>query len=331
MASDSAKKLLILYILQILRNYSDENHPLKQQDIIDKIESQYGMICERKSVGANIELLIDFGFDIIKVPKQGVYLGERELEPSEISFLVDAVFSSRSVDSKNAQRLSEKLSKFLSQNERRKYKYVYKSDQIVRTDNKQLFYTIDVLNEAIEKGVQVEFNYNRYYFDKDKFEKQSKKRYVINPYFLINNQGRYYLVCNYDYFNKIANYKVELISDIKVLDKPRKPITKLENCEKGIDIAKYANDNIYMFSNKAIKATLKVENDYSAEYIVEWFGKKVDFYQKNGETFVDVSANEDALVFWCLQYGGSVELVSPQETRDRIKEYVEKLRGKYEK
>ena len=45
MASDTNKKLIILYVLEILKKYSDSSHPLTQQEIIKKIESIYGMTC----------------------------------------------------------------------------------------------------------------------------------------------------------------------------------------------------------------------------------------------------------------------------------------------
>ena len=145
------KKMSILCILNVLREHSDENHPLTQAQIIKKIEHKYGLELERKSIGSNIESLIDFGFDIIKT-ENGCYLGQRDFEPSEISFLIDAVFSSRSIDSKRSRELAEKLSSFLSEHERKKYKYICKADEITRTDNKQLFYTIDVLNEALNQA-----------------------------------------------------------------------------------------------------------------------------------------------------------------------------------
>ena len=66
MIIQSNKKMSLLCILQILREYSDENHPLTQAQIISKIVNNYGLELERKSIGANIESLIDFGFDIIK-------------------------------------------------------------------------------------------------------------------------------------------------------------------------------------------------------------------------------------------------------------------------
>lgn len=324
----SNKKMSILCILETLREFSDENHPMTQTEIINKIYSKYGLELERKSIGANIDSLIDFGFDIVKTDK-GSYLGQREFEPSEVSFLIDAVFSSRSINSKNSKQLAEKLSNFLSKNQRKKYKYICKADEIVRSDNKQLFYSIDILNEAIEKGKKVEFNYNRFYFDQAKRTQKGQKQYIINPYFLINNQGKYYLVCNHEYYDEIANYKVELISNIKILDQDVKPITKLKGCENGVDMAKYANENIYMFHNKTVHATLKIENEYSAEYVVEWFGKNARFYQRDGITYADVSANEQALIYWCLQYGETIQLVEPLETRNEIKSKIDAIAEKY--
>jgi len=328
MVIQSNKKMSLLCILKVLEEYSDENHPLTQAQIISKVEQNYGLELERKSISANIESLIDFGFDIIKSAK-GCFLGQREFEPSEVSFLIDAVFSSRSINSKHSRELAEKLSKFLSIHDRKKYKYICKADEIIRTDNKQLFYTIDVLNEAIEKGKKVKFNYNRFYYDKATRDKKNSKSYIINPYFLINNQGKYYLVCNYDFFDEIANYKVELISNIEILDKDVKPITKLKGCENGVDMAKYANENIYMFHNKTVNASLKIEDEYSAEYIMEWFGKNAKFYEKENLLYADVTANEQALIYWCLQYGDTIELVEPKETREEIKKKSKTLSERY--
>ena len=64
---------------------------------------------------------------------------------------------------------------------------------------------LESINKELSKLDEVECEY---YFDKDKNDKKKQRKYLVNPYFLINNQGKYYLVCNYDYFDKIANYKI---------------------------------------------------------------------------------------------------------------------------
>ena len=152
MAVDTNKKLLIIYIYEILKEHSDENHLLTQQDIIKLIKQIYDMDCERKSVGNNIDFLIDLGFDIIKVPHKGCYLGERVLEPSEVSFIIDSLFSNKSISGKQAKELSNKLSNLLSKYQRKRYNYIYKAEQVNRTNNKELFYNIEIIQEAIEKN-----------------------------------------------------------------------------------------------------------------------------------------------------------------------------------
>ena len=325
MSYNGNKKLSILCILEILKDYSDENHLLSQTEIVKKLNSIYGIECERKSVGANIDNLIDFGFDIIKIPHKGCYIGERILEPSEVSFIVDALFSSKSISGKQAKELSVKLSNLLSKYQRGKYKYIFKADEINRTNNKELFYIIEVIQEAIENNKKISFNYIRPYNEKGK----DKKVYVVNPYFLVNSQSRYYLICNFDYYNEISNYKVDFIKNIKILDEERKPITSIKGFEKGIDISRYINEHIYVFGDKTINATIKLTDDNSITYVMEWFGENAKIYKKNNTTYADIVSSEKALVYWSLQYGESVELLTPKETRNKIKEKIEIIYNKY--
>ena len=326
MPSSSNKKLSILYTLQVLRDYSDENHLLSQNDIVIKINNIYGMTCERKSIATNIDSLIDFGYDIVKT-NAGSYLASREFEPSEIRFLVDAVFSSKSINSKQSRELAKKLSEFLSVYQRKQYKYVYKTDELNRTDSKELFYNVDIINEAIENNKQIEFDYIRNGY---KSNNTKKHPYIVNPYCLINNQGKYFLVCNYDYFDEIGNYKLERIHNIKILDTPIKSVTQVKGFENGLDIAKYANENIYMFATKTINATVKIHREEAANYVEEWFGKNASLYEKENSIFADITANETSLIYWCLQYGEDIELLFPKDTRDKIKEIVKQINKRYE-
>lgn len=329
MAFTSNKKLSIIYILDILKEFSDEKHPLTQNEILKLLNMKFGMECERKSVGANIDNLIEAGYDIVKCDGGGCYLGERELEQSEIAFLIDAVFSSRAIDSNKSKKLAEKISAFSSKFNRKKYGYIYKSDEISRTGNKQLFYTIDVLQDAIEQKKQVEFSYDKPFLLKENIEKQQQKRYVVNPYYLINSQGRYYLVCNYEHYEDVSNYKLEQIKDIKILDTDAKPINQIKGYENGFNVAKYSSEHIYMFSAESVKVTLKLLDDYAVSVISDWFGTNASVYQKNGEVFADVKTNEKAIVYWALQYGEHIELVYPSQIREKIKEAIESLVKRY--
>lgn len=70
-----------------------------------------------------------------------------------------------------------------------------------KPSNKQLFYTIDVLDEAITKKKKVMFEYCSYDVDKQmhprKREDGTVRQYIVSPYQLAATNGRYYLICNY--------------------------------------------------------------------------------------------------------------------------------------
>lgn len=51
MMNFESKKLLILRILQVLQDYSDYDHRLKQNDIIEFLKKDNNVTCERKAVG----------------------------------------------------------------------------------------------------------------------------------------------------------------------------------------------------------------------------------------------------------------------------------------
>ena len=216
----------------------------------------------------------------------------------------------------------------MSKYERKNFNYVVKSGEVNRTNNKENFYNIELLLEAIEKGKKVQFNYNRFYVDALQNEKKKNRRLVASPYYLVNNQGKYYLVCNNNYFDDIANYRVDRMSNVEVLEDDRKPLDTIKDC-KNFDVVKYANENIYMFSAESVDAKVRIDGAYAVSYVQDWFGNNVKIYQEDGKIFANIHSNEQALIYWCLQYGENIELLSPQSTREKIKLIVDKMKKNY--
>ena len=52
------KKSSLILILKVLEEYTDEDHLLTQQQIIDKISQLYNIDLERKSVSNSISLIM---------------------------------------------------------------------------------------------------------------------------------------------------------------------------------------------------------------------------------------------------------------------------------
>lgn len=329
------KRFTRFRVFEILNDYTNGENHLKHTEILEKLSSNYDIHVERKNIRECIDdinyLGEPYGVYVNSEKGDGAFLLSRPFEKGEISFLIDAVFSSRSIDQKQAQELTNKLQKFLNKNDRKSFAYVSKSGELTRTNNKLVFYNLDIILDAIEKGKKIKFKYNRYYLDSKKYEKMKNRVLVASPYYLVNNQGKYYLVCNNDYFNDIANYRIERMSDIEILDEDVKPIKSLDGCENGLDIAQYANDNIYMFSTTSINAKIRIDREYSISYVQDWFGEKAKIYQdkQDNKVYANIHGNEQAIIYWCLQYGESIELLEPTSTREKIKEIVNNINKKY--
>ena len=327
------KKLMILYILDVLRNYSDESNKLKQADIIKIIKRDYGMDCERKAIARNIALLIEDGQDIATPDEthDGYYLREREFEQSELRLLIDSVLTSRYIPTKHAGELIDKIKALGTLAFRKKMLHVKVFNEMPRTRNNTLFYNIDIIDEAIETEKKVMFTYNKFSEDKVLKPKSDEKR-TVNPYQIAVQNGRYYLIGNMDKYDDLINFRLDLITGIEILPNEKaKPMTSLPGHESGFDLPKYMGGSIYMFSGERVRAKILIPKWLVGD-IIDWFGdgEDVKFKSIDDEMLeVRVYAVTNGIRFWALQYGPYAEVLEPKELRDAIAKDVEVMHQKY--
>ena len=213
MYTKQPKKMLIMNILSILKKYSDENHRLSQKEIKDLLEREYDMKVERKAIKRNLMNLLDSGYDIecteaVRVNKNGeeetIYTDwylDRSFSDSELRLLIDSLLFSKHIPYSQCKELIEKLEGLSNCYFKSRVKHIQTLPDNA-PKNTQLFYTIEVLDEAITKGRQVSFYYNEYGTDKKMHPRIKEdglvREYVVNPYQMVATNGRYYLICNYD-------------------------------------------------------------------------------------------------------------------------------------
>ena len=54
------------------------------------------------------------------------------------------------------------------------------------------------------------------------------RKYIITPYQMVAQDGKYYLICNYDKYDDISNYRVDRIRNIQILEENGKPFETLK-------------------------------------------------------------------------------------------------------
>ena len=321
-----AKKTLIMRIYQVLDEYSDEEHPLTQQNIIDILERDYDVVCERKAVGRNISYLKEMGFDIESC-SNGTYLASRKFENAELRLLIDSVLSSRNVNSTHSAQLIDKLISFGGQNFKSHVKHVYSVKEWDKSDNKAFFYNIDVVDEAIEQGKKIKFNYNKIGLDK---KLHVSKPHVGSPYQMLLHNQRYYLMMFDEMFDEVGFYRMDKITDIDILDEDAKPLRENKGFEKGIDYKQISTALPYMYNDKPIPVTIKCRN-YMMDTISDWFGTNFVVKRVDDEHFTaTITASEKAILYWILQYNYKIEVISPESLRQRVIYSLKTTLAKYE-
>ena len=325
------KKSSILLVLKVLEEYTDEEHYLTQQEIADKIYQVYDIELERKSVGSSLSMLEELDYDIDKGPKGGFALLSRTFDQTEASYLIDAIFSSRSIDGRQAKKIADQVSSCFSKYQRKDYSYIYKSSEINRTDNKHVLYNISVIHEAMKQGKRVGFQYLAYDAEGNQTVRRDGYEFIVSPYYLINNFGRYYLLCNYrEKYRALQTFRIDYMVNIQIKDDwPIKNMKDLEEGLKDFSISKYLNDHIYMFGGDVIEAELELDGDWGILIVKDWFGENAKLSHKDGKAYIKVKCNEMALYYWIMQYSDCVKVISPASLVEKTKEGLQKALERY--
>ena len=72
MAKTENQKIKLVVLLDILKMYSDEDHPLSTGEIIKRL-SEYGIEAGRKALYDDIRLLNEFGYEVLTVKERSNY------------------------------------------------------------------------------------------------------------------------------------------------------------------------------------------------------------------------------------------------------------------
>lgn len=322
------KKMLNILILKILEDYTDSEHKLTQQQIKGYLKSSYDIICDRRAVKSNIENLIDCDYDIEY--DNGYYLASRTFEDAELRMLIDSVLCSRTLSEKESRLLIEKLKGLGNTYFEAKVSHVCCNMNMPHLNSKQLVYTVDVIHDAIDQKKKIAFTYNQYETD-FKLHPKRNQRYIVNPFQMVVNLGKYYLIGNYDKYDDISHYRLDLMTDVEIMNEKRKSKSIIKGMENGLSLPNHMVEHVYMYSGESIYIKLKAKKEIMTE-LIDWLGKDFKILTED-ETYITIrlKCNDDAMFYWALQYGSGVEVLEPIDLRKRIYKMICEMKDKYTK
>ncbi len=306
-------------LYEILREYSDSDHILRMPDIIAKMKTIYGITADRRSIYSAVDLLRELGIGISDYNQNGIgyFLDSPEFDPAEVRVLIESVFANRAIPAKQSERLVKKLGRLSNVHHRRSYRHLTCAKPEKRSDNKELFLNIEVIDEAISEGKKVSFTYLAYDFDK-KLKPRREKKYTASPCRMVVTNDHYYLLCKMRPEWSLSLYRLDLMQDCEITDEAIDATFDKAEIESAIE------DSIYAWLGKAEPITLRCKNNILGD-VIDRFGRGIVIERENEETFLArIRVSPTGMRFWAMQYLSHVEVLSPASLREEI---IEALRN----
>ncbi len=326
MAKSENQKMKLLYILKLLEEKSDENHPVSTQQIIDYLDRQQ-IKAERKTVYSDIRTLEDFGYEIAakKGKESGYYLKTRRFETAELKLLVDAVLASKFITAQKTKQLIKKLTDLSS---------IYDSGQLkrqlfmerIKNENDQVYLNVDEIHRAIRENKKIAFYYYSWGKDKRLHARRNQKRYRISPFYLIWKDEYYYLVAFDEEQGITKYYRVDKMQEMEVLEEKREG----HEITGQVNPAEIASRDFSMFAGKNQSVTLFFPEEMIG-VVIDRFGKDITIRQRDEETFsarVSVSVSKQ-FFGWLSGFGGQIKIEMPGEVREEYIAYLQEILDTY--
>ena len=326
MAKSNNHKMALLYMMRELLLKTDEEHALNATDLIRALDS-YDCEADRRTIYSNVEILQDFGIDVIKKENgQGYYIGSRDFELPELKLLVDSVQSSKFITEKKSRELIGKLMRLTNEQKARQLNRAVFIRNRMKTGNESVYYNVDALHEAMNLNRQIEFKYGEWNTGKKLVEKKGGRKYLVSPWALTWDDENYYLIAFDEAAGIIKHYRVDKMMKIDLTERERVG----QEAFQDFDLAAFSKKTFGMFGGPDADVVLRCRNEL-AGVIIDRFGTEISIVPEDGGYFhVHVTVAVSPQFYgWVTGIGAGIEISSPREVRSGYREYLQGILSKY--
>lgn len=341
----ASNKHALVYILEILRNETDEKNPLTQDEIQERLVEQYSMKISKKLLSQLVnDLCKKECFNIVRqdsIVRDGVrkrysnFYMKRLFENNELDRIISGLLSSSHIAGDERQALMDKVIALggphytpIGNTMEGMTSFQSMSDVILKH--------IDCIETAIAKDKQISFKYYKPGVDKGlhpNLTLSGKDRtYIFHPFHLVLHRGSYYVIGCHEGYDDMVSLRVDRLGDVKLRVYYRKLLRDIKGYqyERQFDARKYMQEHIYPLGGDSSTVRFSADRSMVGE-ILDWFNGNVDFIIIEDDS-VECRAvvNKKAFKLWALQHVESVKVLSPgsmiyyvrEAIRDGLKKYT---------
>jgi len=326
MEKDRNRKLKLLKLLELLRQETDEQHPMKTTDICQRLESM-DISCDRRILASEIQTLCDQGYEIQQCQMgraKGYFIADRAFSMPELRMLLDAVEASQLLTEKKTQELKDKIVSLSSDKQAEILKSTVVRFNSAKSTNEQIYHTIGTLEEAIRKKKKVTIRYFHLNEQREKVYRSENGIHTVEPIALVYNNDKYYLTCYNPVADKNYNYRLDRIEWVEIL---KEKISK-NAIIRSRSVAKYNAQVFKMYGGETAKVTLAFDARM-IDYIYEKFGIDTKIQSCEDGSFTANVEVQFSPTFWgwLFQFTEQMRITAPEWACDEYTEMLKKAIG----
>ena len=328
MAAGDNQKLKMLYLVKIFSDQTDDTHGLTLQEIAAQLEEN-GVNADRKTLYKDFGELEKYGLEILSEQDGRTvryHLATRQFELPELKLLVDAVQGSKFITEKKSRQLIKKLESLVSVHEARQLHRQVLITGRIKAMNESIYYSVDMLHEAINLDRQIRFQYFRWNVRRQPELRHGGVWYQVSPWCLLWDDENYYLVAYDASDGKLKHYRVDKIVHLSVTDVPREG----KDAFQKLDPATYTRGVFGMFGGELTRVTLEGRADMVGP-LIDRFGKDITITPQENDRFtasVDVAVSRH-FIGWIIALGDGIRVTGPQALLDELRAEALRLTALY--
>ena len=320
----------ILYILNVLKKYSDSDHMLSATEIQRKIIEIYNVEIDPRTIRRNINLLkykLDYDISTRDENGKGYYLNrdpETDFEPGEVRAIIDNFSYANYIVPSIAKNIIKKCKSIQTvyENEKIKDYQIYAKDS--KTENVEVIKNIEDISESIFKNKKIKFEYWKYAIT-NKLEKVIVSTPVVSPYAIVYNKQEFYLIGIKEGQTDFYNYRIDRMKNIVILKED------IVIKKKKSEIQYFAESSTEMFGGEKeeIEAICHI---CLLNTIFDIFGRNVTIEKIQGdeEHFkLLVDTNTLGFKMWAMRNIDLVEVKKPLSLRHEMQKVIKSAMKRY--
>lgn len=321
-----------LYILKVLKKYSDEEHKLSAAEIQRKVKEIYDVEIDTRTVRRNINLLkykLDYDISTREENGKGYYISrnpDTDFEQGEIRAIIDTFSYANYIVPSIAKNIIKKCKDMqnIYENQKLKNYQIYTNDN--KTENMEVIKNIEDIAESIQNLNKIKFEYWKYDIS-NKLEKVIVSTPKVTPYAIVYKNQQFYLTGIKEGMEEFYHFRLDRIKNIKILDEKR--TIKKTNSE----IKEYEESTVEMFGG--IKEEIEaICSKILIDTVLDIFGKNVTIEKidNDSQNFkLIVNANTQGFKMWAMRNIDCVEVLKLLSLRNEIREIIKNAQKRYDK